>query len=122
MLTVRRLGVLIFYGAIMATGTLSLLHAGGRDADHAATLGFTTFVLYQLFNLLNVRSEGRSAFNRQIFTNYRLWVAVALVAGMQQGDVHHRIAAAERGVTRSRRATGRARPAAPRPACCSRAS
>ena len=82
-LTVRRLSVLIFYGAIMAAGTLGLLHIGGLDADHAATLAFTTFVLFQLFNLLNVRSEGRSAFNRQLFTNYRLWLAVALVAGLQ---------------------------------------
>lgn len=82
-LTVRRLSVLIFYGAIMAAGTLGLLHIGGLNADHAATLAFTTFVLFQLFNLLNVRSEGRSAFNRQLFTNYRLWLAVALVAALQ---------------------------------------
>ncbi len=83
MLTARRLAVLVFYGAIMAAGTLGVLHIGGLDADHAATLAFTTFVLFQLFNLLNVRFEARSAFNRQMFTNYRLWLAVALVAGLQ---------------------------------------
>lgn len=83
MLTMRRLGVLVFYGVIMATGTVGLMHAGGRDADHAATLAFTAFVLYQIFNLLNVRSEGRSAFNRQLFANYRLWVAVGVVLAMQ---------------------------------------
>jgi Ca2+-transporting ATPase len=88
MLTGRRLGVLVFHGAIMAAGTLGLLRIGGRDADHAATLAFTTFVLFQLFNLLNVRSEGRSAFNRQLFTNHRLWVAVALVVAMQIGIVN----------------------------------
>lgn len=88
MLTARRLGVLVFYGAIMAAGTLGVLHIGGLDADHAATLAFTTFVLYQLFNLLNARSEGRSAFNRQILTNYRLWLAVALVAGLQVAVVN----------------------------------
>lgn len=83
MLTIRRLGVLIFYGAIMAAGTLGLLHFGGLNADHAATLGFTTFVLFQLFNLLNVRAEGRTALNRQLFTNRYLWLAVALVAALQ---------------------------------------
>ncbi len=83
MLTTRRLGVLVFYGAIMAAGTLGLLRAGGLEAAHATTLAFTTFVLFQLFNLLNVRSERRSAFNRQIFTNYRLWLAAATVVAVQ---------------------------------------
>ena len=83
MLTARRLGVLAFYGAIMAAGTLGLLHVGGLGADHAATLAFTTFVFFQLFNLLNVRAEGRSAFHRSSFTNYRLWLTVALVIGLQ---------------------------------------
>jgi P-type E1-E2 ATPase len=32
-----------FYGAIMAAGALGLRHIGGLDADHAATLAFTTF-------------------------------------------------------------------------------
>ncbi len=83
MLTLRRLGVLVFYGTIMAAGTLGLMRLGGLGADHAATLAFTTFVLLQLFNLLNVRSENRSAFRRHVFTNYRLWLAVALVIGLQ---------------------------------------
>jgi P-type Ca2+ transporter type 2C len=45
------------------------MHAGGLGPDHAATLAFTTFVLFQLFNLINVRSESRSAFRRHVFTN-----------------------------------------------------
>ncbi|MBS1122793.1 MAG: ATPase, P-type (transporting), superfamily, subfamily, partial [Deltaproteobacteria bacterium] len=55
---------------------------------HATTLAFTTFVLFQLFNLLNVRSEGRSALNRQVFTNYRLWLTVTLVIGLQVAIVN----------------------------------
>ena len=88
MLTARRLGVLVFYGAIMATGTLGLLRVSGGAAAHATTLAFTTFVLFQLFNLLNVRSEGRSALNRQVFTNYRLWLTVTLVIGLQVAIVN----------------------------------
>jgi Ca2+-transporting ATPase len=83
LLTLRRLAVLVFYGATMAAGTLGLLHLGGRNADHAATLAFTTFVLFQLFNLLNVRAEGRTVLNRQILANRHLWLAVALVAALQ---------------------------------------
>lgn len=83
MLTAPRLGVLVFHGAVMAAGTLALLGWKGVGADHAATLAFTTFVLFQLFNLLNVRTEPRSVFSRQTFTNARLWLALAVVAGLQ---------------------------------------
>ena len=72
----------------MAAGTLGVLHVAGLTPSHAATLAFTTFVLFQTFNLLNVRSEGRSALNRQMFTNYRLWLAVLLVVGLQTAVVN----------------------------------
>jgi Ca2+-transporting ATPase len=83
MLTAPRLGVLVFHGAVMTAGTLALLGWKGVGADHAATLAFTTFVLFQLFNLLNVRTEPRSVFSRQTFTNARLWLALVVVAGLQ---------------------------------------
>jgi Ca2+-transporting ATPase len=88
MLTAARVGVLVFHGAVMAAGTLALLAWKGVSADHAATLAFTTFVLFQLFNLLNVRTEPRSVFSRRTFTNPRLWLALTAVAGLQVAIVN----------------------------------
>jgi Ca2+-transporting ATPase len=89
-LTWRRLSGLLFYGAIMAAGTLGVLRLGASDArpGHAATLAFTTFVLFQVFNIFNVRAENGTAFNRQVFTNYRLWIALGAVVGMQAASVY----------------------------------
>ena len=39
----------------------------------AMTLAFTTFVLFQFFNIFNARAEHRSAFNRQFFANGKLY-------------------------------------------------
>jgi Ca2+-transporting ATPase len=72
-------------GVVMAMGTLFVLDAslpgglinGSGDLRHAQTMAFTTLMLFQLFNVFNVRSDTRSAFSR-LFTNRWLWAAVAL--------------------------------------------
>ncbi len=88
-LTLDRLGRLLFYGAIMATGTLILFdYALPRGFSYALTLAFTTFVLFQFFNVFNARAEFRSAFNRQFFSNRSLWLALAGVIGLQIVVVH----------------------------------
>lgn len=89
-LSLRRLYSLIFYGAIMAVGTLSLLRmaTGNGGIERANTLSFTTFVLFQFFNAFNARSEGHSAFGQQFFTNYRLWMALGVVVSLQILVVH----------------------------------
>ncbi len=89
-LTGRRLLRLLFHGAIMAAGTLGVLRfgAGGRSPAHASTLAFTTFVLFQVFNVLNVRAEHGTAFNRQLATNLRLWVTLAIVVMLQVAVVY----------------------------------
>lgn len=86
----QRLSSLLFYGAIMAVGTLSLLHFKilNGDLQQATTLSFTTFVLFQFFNAFNARSEGHSAFGPQLFTNYRLWTALVVVVSLQVLVVH----------------------------------
>jgi Ca2+-transporting ATPase len=89
-LTWARLRVLVFFGVIMATGTLGLLYwrnASG-SIESASTLSFTTFVLFQFFNAFNARSEGRSAFGRHLFTNFRLWSALGIVVALQILVVH----------------------------------
>ena len=51
-------------------------------------MAFTTFVLFQLFNALNARSEHASVFRRHTLTNGRLWSALAAVAVLQIAVVH----------------------------------
>ena len=45
-------------------------------------MAFTTLVLFQLFNVLNARSDERSAFVR-LFTNRWLWAAIGLSLALQ---------------------------------------
>jgi Ca2+-transporting ATPase len=55
---------------------------------HALTLAFNTFVLFQFFNVFNARAEQGTAFNRQFFTNGKLWAALIAVVGLQVLVVH----------------------------------
>ncbi|MCS6880896.1 MAG: cation-translocating P-type ATPase [Oscillochloridaceae bacterium] len=76
---------IFFAGLIMAVGTLAVMDAalpggliaGTGDLAYAQTMSFTTLVLFQLFNVLNARSDERSAFYR-FFGNPWLWGAVGL--------------------------------------------
>jgi Ca2+-transporting ATPase len=78
------------FGLTMAVGTLAVfiwaLEQGGEA--HALTLAFTTFVLFQVFNVMNARNEQGSAFNRQMFDNGKLWAALGGVLALQVLVVH----------------------------------
>jgi Ca2+-transporting ATPase len=89
-LTGRRLLWTVVFGLNMAAGTLTAYAWGLQHASHthAVTLAFTTFVLFQFFNIFNARAEHRSAFNRQLFSNGKLWLALATVVVMQVVAVH----------------------------------
>jgi P-type Ca2+ transporter type 2C len=89
-LPLARLGKIIAYGVTMMVGTLGVLHYGVRSGmgDRAMTLAFTTFVLFQLFNVFNARVERGSAFNRHFFANRMLWIALASVVLLQMVAVH----------------------------------
>jgi Ca2+-transporting ATPase len=78
------------YGAIMMAGTLAVLHYGQQTGtrERALTLGFTTFVLFQVFNVFNARVEHGSAFNRSFFENPMLWLSLSAVIGLQFLAVH----------------------------------
>jgi Ca2+-transporting ATPase len=84
-LTSARLLRLALYGLTMATGTLAAYAWGEHQGGHAyaMTLAFTTFVLFQFFNIFNARSEHGSAFNHQFFTNGKLWLALVGVVASQ---------------------------------------
>jgi Ca2+-transporting ATPase len=84
-----RLSKIIFYAVIMGVGTLAMLAwAPGEapkagEATVAGTMAFTTFVLFQFFNILNARDDTRSAFHRYTFTNKWLWLSLAGVLVLQ---------------------------------------
>jgi Ca2+-transporting ATPase len=90
-LTGRRMARLSLYGLTMAVGTLVAYAWGesrGGGHAYAVTLAFTTFVLFQFFNIFNARAEHDSAFGRQFFDNHRLWLALFGVVGLQFVVVH----------------------------------
>lgn len=89
-LPLHRLGRLLAYGGTMTVGTLGVLwwaQAQG-DLDRARTLAFTTFVLFQFFNIFNARVGNRSAFGPHLFHNGKLWAALAGVLALQAVAVH----------------------------------
>ena len=91
LLTGQRLFGLLVSGAVMAAGTCWVLVAApdifpdgaAAGPDFATTMAFTTFVFFQVFNLLNVRSETSSLFSLQTFTNRTIWFALGAVVLLQ---------------------------------------
>jgi P-type Ca2+ transporter type 2C len=77
-------------GVIVAAGTLFVLDAslpggfvaGSGNLPYAQTMSFTTLMLFQIFNVLNARSDEQSAFVR-LFTNGWLWGAIAVSVALQ---------------------------------------
>ena len=90
LLTLARLAKIIAYGITMMVGTLLVLHFGlqGGLEQRASTLAFTTFVLFQFFNVFNARVERGTAFNRHFFENPMLWASLASVLVLQAVAVH----------------------------------
>jgi Ca2+-transporting ATPase len=89
-LTLRRLALLGLYGAAMMVGTLWLFQdaLATHGEAYALTLAFTTFVLFQFFNVFNARSEHGSAFNTHFLSNGKLWLALGAVLALQVLVVH----------------------------------
>ncbi|MDD5581140.1 MAG: calcium-translocating P-type ATPase, PMCA-type [Methylobacter sp.] len=89
-LSLRRFGNLFSYGLTMAVGTLGVLYYGleSGESEHARTLAFNTFVLFQVFNVFNARSEKCSAFNPHFFSNRIFWLAIVGVILLQIAVIH----------------------------------
>ncbi len=85
LLTLARLGKVAAYGLTMTAGTLAVMHFAGTQGmtEQAPTLAFTTFVLFQFFNVFNSRVERGTAFNRYFFKNTMLWAALCGVIALQ---------------------------------------
>ncbi|MFE7629571.1 cation-translocating P-type ATPase [Kocuria sp. NPDC057446] len=93
LLTRGRVARILLAATVMTAGTLSVLLLDdtwfpGISAAGATALAFTTFVFFQVFNLLNVRSETRTVFRRRTFTNRAVWVALVAVVVLQAAVVH----------------------------------
>jgi Ca2+-transporting ATPase len=77
-------------GVVTAAATLFVLDAslpgglvdGTGNLPYAQTMAFNTLVLAQLFNVLNARSDERSAF-AHLFTNRWVWGSIALAVLLQ---------------------------------------
>ena len=78
LLTRARVSKVAAYGVTMATGTLAVLFYAEQQGTtaQAQTLAFTTFVLFQFFNVFNARVERGSALNKYFFNNKMLWSAL----------------------------------------------
>jgi len=81
-----RYGVnMAFLGIVMALGTLFVFHHSLATGDvvYASTMAFTTLVIFQLFNVLNCKSQEKSIFLTGIFNNKWLLIAIASSLGLQ---------------------------------------
>ena len=89
-LSTKRVGVLASNGLVMAAGTLAVLAYGIDTGPQtwALTMAFTTFVLFQLFNALNARSDVATALHRDSLRNRSLWLALGAVLALQVIAVH----------------------------------
>ena len=93
-LTRDRWVAVLFASLVMAAGTLLVLvFAPGDDASAgvatvAGTMAFNTFVLFQFFNILNVRNDSRSVFRQETLGNRYLWTALGAVITLQIGVTH----------------------------------
>ncbi len=81
----RRLAILLWLGVIAAVSCLTMFWLADGAYGEATALGmvFTTFVLFQVFNVLNARAEDHTVFRRETFTNRALWISLGGVVLLQ---------------------------------------
>ena len=81
----ERIIMMLIIGIIMAIGTLGIFKYCMPETNiiYAQTMAFTTLVMFQMFNVLNQRSERESLFKIGIFKNIWLWGAIIVSVGLQ---------------------------------------
>ncbi|MBM3577783.1 MAG: calcium-translocating P-type ATPase, PMCA-type [Alphaproteobacteria bacterium] len=89
-LTGARVTQILAFGITMMVGTLAVLFVGVSTGgeQRALTMAFTTFVLFQFFNLFNARNENGTTFDAHLFDNELLWLSLAAVLALQAVAVH----------------------------------
>jgi Ca2+-transporting ATPase len=81
----------IFYiGIVMMIGTLAVFkfYDFNTNLKYAQTMAFSTLVIFQMFNVLNCRSEENSIFKIGIFANKKLIGAIVISILLQIIAVH----------------------------------
>jgi Ca2+-transporting ATPase len=81
---------MLIVGFTMMIGTLAVfkLYSPETNLIYAQTMAFSTLMFFQMFNVLNCRSEFNSLFKIGIFTNMRLWGAIMISILMQVIVIH----------------------------------
>jgi Ca2+-transporting ATPase len=77
--------VLIFYlGAVMVLGTLVVYYLALENGskEYAQTMCFSVFIFFQLFNVMNCRSNEDSVFKLGLFSNRAIYLAVLFSVGL----------------------------------------
>src|SRR3989338_6404490 len=76
---------MLIVGFTMMLGTLIVfkLYNPEENLAYAQTMAFATLMIFQMFNVLNCRSEFNSLFKVGIFTNMKLWGAIIISILMQ---------------------------------------
>ena len=77
--------MMLLIGVIMTLGTLFVFDWYDPDVQlvKAQTMAFTTLMLFQMFNVLNQRSEHKSLFAVGVFKNHWLWLAILASVALQ---------------------------------------
>jgi len=82
-------GLMIFFiGTIMMVGTLGIFkwYSPETNLIYAQSVAFTTLMMFQMFNVVNMRSEKISLF--RLRQNWWLWAGIALSVGLQILVIH----------------------------------
>ncbi|MBI5392696.1 calcium-translocating P-type ATPase, SERCA-type [Candidatus Woesearchaeota archaeon] len=97
-ISLNRASYMFFSGIIMTLGTLALFlyilvknnwsfFASVERTDpvymYAVTVAFTTFVMFQMFNVINWKAYEERLFTTKLFQNKWLWLAIALSISLQ---------------------------------------
>jgi Ca2+-transporting ATPase len=77
--------MMVLIGIIMATGTLFMFKVYNPSSNliYAQTVAFCTLMMYQMFNVLNRRSDKHSLFKIGIFSNSKLIIAILISIVLQ---------------------------------------
>ena len=84
-ITKRMTVMMVTIGVIMAAGTLFMfkMYNPIKNIIYAQTIAFCTLMMYQMFNVLNRRSEKHSLFKIGIFSNSKLIIAILISIVLQ---------------------------------------
>lgn len=84
-MNLRRGVFILLIGVIMMIGTLAAFEIARPHVDlsYARTMAFTALMMFQMFNVMNQRSEDKSIFKIGLFRNKWLWGAILLSVLLQ---------------------------------------